>query len=103
MVLLASSCSTNNNSKVQPEQSKRDTVIIQAMKFQPDTIMINEGDTIVWINKGIVAHDISKYPDKTWHSDTIEPQQTFEKVFDDSTSYFCSIHPTMKGLIMINK
>lgn len=103
IALIASACTTNNNnSSVQTEQNKRDTVYIQAMTFHPDTIMINKGDTIVWINNGIVAHDISRYPDKVWHSDTIEPHQTFEKVFDDSTSYFCSIHPTMKGLVLMN-
>lgn len=80
-----------------------DTVTIAGMKFNPDTLLINKGDTVVWINNGIVAHNVTEYPGQTWKSDSIQPGQTWEKVFSDSISYFCTIHPTMKGKIMIRQ
>src|SRR5574338_1101754 len=95
-------CSNNNKEQQnRPLINKRDTITIQMMAFHPDTLSIFSGDTIVWINKDLVAHDISNFPDREWHSDTIQPQNSFEKIFSDDANYFCSIHPTMKGIIKI--
>lgn len=103
ILLVFQACSNNKEQHNQPQVNKRDTVTIQMMAFHPDTLTISSGDTIVWINKDLVAHDISNFPDREWHSDTIRPQNSFEKIFSDHADYFCSIHPTMKGVIKIKK
>lgn len=79
------------------------TVSIEMMQFEPDTLTVQPGDTIQWINKDIVSHDVSHFPDRNWHSDTLNKDATFIKVATDSFSYFCSIHPTMRGKILIEK
>lgn len=93
----------SGNAGRQSTENKRDTVIIKMMAFDPETISVHKGDTIVWINQDIVAHDVSQWPDRSWHSDTLNRDDVFEKVVDDSSSYFCSIHPTMTGKFLITE
>lgn len=81
--------------------SRVDTVIIKMMKFQPADIQVNKGDTIVWINEGIVPHDVTEFPDKAWTSDTLKVGASWKKVIDESFDYFCSIHITMKGKVTV--
>jgi len=96
-LFVLAGCNSGNNNNGTTAKNKRDTVIIKMMAFNPDSLIVNKGDTIVWINQDIVAHDVSHFPDRSWHSDTLQPQDSFEKIITDSSGYFCSIHPTMKG------
>lgn len=80
---------------------KTDTVIITQMQFQPATLTIHKGDKVVWINQGIVEHDVSSDVKQIWTSGTIEIGKTFETVPDKSFKYICSIHPTMKGEVVV--
>lgn len=104
ITLAAASCTNpGGQSNNQAAQPGKDTVYIAGMKFKPAELWINQWDTVVWINNDIVAHDVTEFPDKTWSSDSIQPGQSWEKDFGDSVDYFCSIHPTMHGKIMIRK
>lgn len=79
-----------------------DTVIIYRMQFMPQNIKVKKGDTVVWINKDIVVHDVTE-KDKLWTSGNIPNDGTtpFKKVADSSFDYFCSIHPTMTGSVTV--
>ncbi len=80
----------------------RDTIIINGMKFQPEHLSVYKGDTVVWINKGFVVHDVTvDSQGKSWSSDSIRPEKSWMKVIDEDFDYFCSIHPTMKGRVQI--
>lgn len=105
IALAVASCTSpgGQSNNQQAPQPGKDTVYIAGMKFKPAQLWINQWDTVVWINNDIVAHDVTEYPDKTWSSDSIQPGQSWEKVFGDSVDYFCSIHPTMRGSIMIKQ
>lgn len=80
---------------------KTDTVIIKGMQFKPAKLTIHKGDQVVWINKDIVDHDISTDVNRTWSSGTIEIGKSFSTAPDKSFKYICSIHPTMKGEIVV--
>lgn len=101
MIFILASCSNNGDQQGQSAANKMDTVIIKAMTFHPDTLTVKKGDTVIWINQDIVAHDVSHFPDRSWHSDTLQPKDSFQKVIEDSVGYFCSIHPTMKGVVLV--
>lgn len=36
-----------------------DTVIIKGMAFSPSELRVHKGDTVVWINEDIVAHNVT--------------------------------------------
>ncbi len=78
-----------------------DTVKINVMKFTPQEITVNKGDTVLWINEGIVSHNITEFPDSSWGSGILDPGKQFRKVFDSSSDYYCSLHPIMKGKVIV--
>ena len=108
-ILFLFSCSSpNKKSEANQTEAKEnihkvDTVIINMMKFNPEVLNVNKGDTVIWINKGLVAHTVKSYQDNKFYSDTLEPSQTWKWVVIDSAAYYCTIHPTvMKGKLVLN-
>lgn len=80
--------------------SKHDTVIIRGMKYIPAVIEVNKGDTVVFVNKDIVAHDVTE-ENEAWGSSEIPVGQSWSMVATESVSYFCSIHVVMKGKVVV--
>lgn len=80
-----------------------DTVIISGMKFNPQELTVNKNDTVVWINQGMVSHNVASFPDMKWKSDTIAVGSSWRKAINEDLDYFCTIHPTMKGKIVVKK
>jgi len=107
-ILFLFSCSSPNKKsdakQMETEENinKTDTVTISMMKFNPDMLNVSEGDTVIWINKGMVPHTIKSYQDNKFYSDTLAPGQSWKWIVNDSASYFCTIHPaTMKAKLML--
>lgn len=103
--LLLLSCNSNNKSAdestaVEATQPKSDTVIISEMKYNPDNISINKGDTIVFINNDIVSHDVTE-ENKAWTSSELKVGDVWKTIPDKSANYFCSIHLVMKGAFTV--
>lgn len=93
--------SCNNASNDQTKAPKTDTVVIENMQFIPGELVIHKGDTVVWINKGIVGHNVTDDPGASWTSGNIEVGATWKTAPQESLKYFCTIHPTMKGTITV--
>lgn len=75
------------------------TIVIQQMKFTPATLTLNEGDTVTWINRDIVVHNVTEETNKEWASPNLETAKSWSMVVSKSSSYFCTIHPVMKGTL----
>ena len=79
------------------------TVTIDAAKFSPSELTVRPGDTVVWVNKDILAHTATS---KTggFDSKTIQPGASWRyRVTAKTTgefSYTCSFHP-MNGMLRI--
>jgi plastocyanin len=80
---------------------KTDTVLITQMKFQPAELTVHKGDTVVWINKDMVAHDVTQVPNSTWSSKSLAPGQSWKMAVEESDDYFCSIHIVMVGKLIV--
>ena len=72
------------------------------MQFQPAELVIKKGDTVTWINKDFVDHDITEEKDKAWKSLLLKAGKKFSRVIKANTDYFCSIHVVMKGKLKVN-
>lgn len=90
-------CSCNAS---EPKSPSTDTVVIDEMKFNPETITVNKGDTIVFINKDLVDHDVTEV-NKKWASPPLSMGDTWKLVADESADYYCTIHVVMKGKIIV--
>ena len=81
--------------------SHPDTIVINGMQFRPAELHIKKGDTVVWVNRDIVVHDATEFPDKKWTSGPLANGSSWKMKVDESFDYFCSIHITMKGKLVV--
>ena len=78
------------------------TVTIDASRFEPASLTVAVGDTVVWINKDIIPHtatsqtgafDSGELPlGQSW---TYRPKQIGE------FAYICAFHPTMRASLRV--
>lgn len=103
----AADSTAETETAAEPEQQttgpKTDTVVIYQMQFQPANLTVNKGDTVVWINKDLVSHNVTEDPAGSIKSDTLSTGDSFKLVPDHSFNYICSIHPTMKAQLTVNE
>jgi plastocyanin len=106
--VIAAGCSSpsneNNNVTEQPEIKPApsvDTVNIVKMKFSPADIAVHSGDTVIWINNDMVAHDITEQRNHSWSSSLLAPGKSWKMVITKDEDYYCSIHQVMTGKIIL--
>lgn len=76
---------------------------IYQMKFNPDILNVQRGDTVVWVNCDIVDHDITEEKKKRWQSPSLATTKSWQKIVTESADYYCSIHLVMKGKLVVAK
>jgi len=76
-------------------------VEIKQMQFQPASLTVQKGDTVIWTNHDIVAHDVTEESSKAWTSSVMPVGQSWSLVVTQSADYYCSIHVVMKGKLMV--
>ncbi|WP_026769079.1 plastocyanin/azurin family copper-binding protein [Asinibacterium sp. OR53] len=96
-ILLAVSCSSPS-----VKGHKTYTVEIAQMKFSPATITVDKGDSILFVNHDLVAHDVTEQSKKAWSSSVLQPGASWKMEAVSSADYYCSIHVVMKGKITVN-
>ena len=77
------------------------SVEISQMQFQPSQLTLQKGDTVVFVNKDLVVHDVTEETNKAWTSSPLQPGQSYRVAVTQSADYYCSIHPVMKGRLMV--
>jgi plastocyanin len=78
-------------------------VFLQGMAFSPSTITVTAGTTITWTNKDAVTHNVTSNP-ALFSSGAMGNGATYSFTFPDkgTFSYTCTIHPSMKGTVVVN-
>ena len=84
------------------KKSARHDVTIKDMKFDPDTLQIAVGETVVWTNNDDRDHTVTA-KDGSFKSENLSKGDTFEHVFKKAGKfrYSCSYHPRMKATIEV--
>jgi plastocyanin len=107
MAILISSCSEQGVREQIAAHSQSDNlntknIIISNYSFQPNTITISKGTTIVWTNDDSVAHTIDSDVGHV-DSDDISPGASYSVFFDypGIYRYHGGIYPSMKGTIIV--
>ncbi|WP_018478853.1 plastocyanin/azurin family copper-binding protein [Pontibacter roseus] len=83
-----------------PPSPQKHTVEIIQMKFRPAELLVRKGDTVVFLNKDRVTHDVTE-AEKDWQSPPLAPGESWQRVMAQPATYFCSFHPVMKGSIKL--
>ena len=82
---------------------RRYVVEIQSMTFRPAVLEVEQGDTVVWINRDIVPHTATGTSKPAWSTGTLILGQSGQYVprHSGTTLYFCELHPVMQGKLII--
>jgi plastocyanin len=69
--------------------------------YMPSVTRVHVGQTVVWQNGGRELHDVTG--DDDWHSGPIEPTTEYRHTFgfEGSFNFRCSVHPDMRGTIVV--
>ena len=78
-------------------------VSIKNLAFSPATRTIKVGTKVTWTNNDSVSHTVTSDSDNLLSSSTLAPGQSFSFTFTavGTTNYHCTVHPTMKGSIIV--
>jgi len=90
------------NQIVDPSSSAN-TVNIKSYSFQPSTLSVPAGTTVTWHNQDNAQHTVTSDTQGQFDSGAISTGNKFTYTFPTpgSYSYHCSIHPGMKGTIVV--
>lgn len=84
---------------------QRHEVAMEGMQFVPADLTVNQGDTVVWINKDIVPHTStdSSATAGGWDSGMVNAGDSAVVVMGTKGSfdYVCIFHPVMTGKIVV--
>lgn len=90
-----------------PIKSSRPGCEITDSCYIPSVIKIKKGQQITWKNDDVAFHSVTsgtyENPNGLFDSGHIDPGQTFTFLFDNLGEYdfFCTLHPWMKGKIIV--
>ena len=78
-------------------------VAIRALAFAPAELSVPVGATVVWVNQEDAMPHTATSDDGLWDSGTLDPGERFSFTFEEpgTYTYFCRIHPSMKGTIVV--
>lgn len=81
---------------------KTHTVAMENMRFQPQSLTVGRGDTVVWVNKDLVPHTATS---KTggFDSQTIVAEKSWRFTVrkKGEFAYICTFHPTMTATLQV--
>ena len=103
LVALLAICSFRLQAEaaVPPRKPATHTVTIDGARFSPADLTVNAGDTIIWVNKDILAHTATA-KDASFDSKVIQPGKSWRFVVKrkGAVPYTCSFHP-MNGTLTV--
>lgn len=79
-------------------------VDIKDFSFQPSTVNIKAGDTVVWTQRDSVVHTATSVSGpESFDSGPLSDGQTFSHTFTKpgEYAYKCSPHPNMRGTVVV--
>ena len=76
------------------------TVKIKGFAFNPESITIDRGDSVAWINQDSAAHTVTG---SEFNSGSLSRDETYTRTFDQTGEfpYICSFHPYMRGNVTV--
>ncbi len=88
----------------QDQTPSNNTVVIQDASFRPDSLTVPAGTTVTWINRDLVRHTVTS-TEGLFDSGRLGSGESFTYTFEEpgTYDYYCTIHPTMLGTIIVTE
>ena len=105
-IILIYSCSKSYNAPAPMNTTNNGataSVAIKNMAFIPDTITVKAGTTVTWSNMDGMTHTVTSNT-SLFNSGNLGSGLNFSYMFATAGTYgySCIIHPTMKGIVIVN-
>lgn len=94
-IIMAIPCAHSNE-----KATKTQNITIENFAFNPPKLTIPVGTSVTWKNNDSVSHNIKS---ENFASKDLNEGETFSYTFNNkgTYSYICGIHPSMKGIIIV--
>ena len=94
--------STESDPAPSGEAAKSEKVEIVEFTYQPDPVVVQAGGKVIWQNQDAAPHTATA-DDGSFDTGTIEKGKIGSETFKEAGvfTYFCEIHPTMKGTVEV--
>lgn len=75
--------------------------------YIPSKIVIKQGNSVTWVNEDVAFHSVTSgyydEPSEIFDSSYLDPEESFTFVFENIGiyDYFCTLHPWMKGQVIV--
>ena len=108
-LIAATGCRSDASARqpANPESApKVVTVVIREFKFEPETLTVNEGDTVEWRNDDAVPHTATadgEAENPGFDSGNIQTGAAWRYIAQKkgTYNYICTLHPNMKGKLIV--
>lgn len=87
-----------------PVDSGAAMIAIASYQFNPNALIVKKGTPVTWINNDSAPHAIIGDDKNSWAGgSTMKRGETYTRTFDTvgTFTYNCTIHPSMKGSIVV--
>lgn len=86
-----------------PAPAQRPEVSIINIAFDPSSLEVTVGTTVVWTNNEDIPHTVTA-TDESFRSETLQLGDTFSHTFSEAGEfdYFCEVHPNMDAKIIVS-
>ena len=75
--------------------------------YTPSKIVIKQGNSVTWVNEDVAFHSVTSgyydEPSEVFDSGYLDPEESFTFIFENigTYDYFCTLHPWMKGQVIV--
>jgi plastocyanin len=86
------------------DQDHATSITMDGTTFSPNELSVGVGETVVWVNKDPFPHNITSALGG-FRSGDLEPGQAWrwQAARSGAFPYVCTLHPGMKGTLVVNK
>ena len=105
--LLAAGCGSDDEPASDADKGEAvsgQQVEMKDIAYQPETIRVRTGETITWVNRDSVQHDVVNVTEGAEpRSELFNEGQTYEWTPTEAgtVEYLCTVHPNMKGTVEV--
>jgi plastocyanin len=100
---LLAACSGESTDTTESAGGEEQRVEIADLAFDPETVTVAAGTTVTWVSADPNLPHTSNSEDEVWFSGTLNEGDEFSFTFEEpgTFAYFCEVHPTMTGSIVV--
>src|SRR5215468_233026 len=77
------------------------TVVIEGVRFEPETITVARGDTVIWLNKDPFPHTVTAKGAFDSRDIAAGKSWRWKASKAGEYAYTCTLHPNMKGMLKV--